>query len=151
RQVEVRIPMRTALLLPLPALLGCVFAAPPPVTVDVNAPPDALEAACARGDAPSCEELGLRVENGKMTSPVSAFGWYQKGCALGHASSCADAGWLLQNGKAGAPLDPAAARALHEKTCQQGIGRACTNLGLLVENGEGGPKDLPRALTLYEM
>lgn len=97
-------------------------------------------AACARGMAADCRDLGrahLTGEGGARDDRL-AVAWLTRSCELGEPAACADLGVLYAIGR-GLPQSDERAVALTRRACDQGIAHACSNLGALLAEGVAAP------------
>ncbi len=108
-------------------------------------------AACDRGNARGCSNLGVLYAQGLGVAQdaVQAAALYRQGCDGGNAPGCTGLGVLYAQGL-GVAQDAVQAAALYRQGCDGGDARGCTNLGVLYEQGLGVAQDEPRALALYE-
>jgi TPR repeat protein len=123
------------------------------------APPDATAAAiaverkaCDGGDAAACIALGRRylMRNGVSYEPSQAVALYGRACELGAQEGC----WNLADAHVHvvAVRDEARATKLLQPLCDGGgqfATRACMLLGDLHRTGRGVPRDVAKAVALY--
>jgi uncharacterized protein len=105
------------------------------------------EAACAKGRADLCNELGnihLDGESYLKPNEVEAAKWFQKACDLKLTQACGLLGWLHEFGKE-IPKDLKKAGPYYEKSCSPQYPYGCMMLGLHQLDGSGVPKDERRA------
>jgi hypothetical protein len=115
-----------------------------------------LDAACTRGDADACTNLG-----GMLTATMDrarhderrAIDAFTRGCELGDAWSCCGAGSVLENGSVmGPPVakDFGAAARLYRVGCEHGEMICCVGLGnLYVVGGPGLARNKKSAAEAY--
>jgi uncharacterized protein len=115
---------------------------------------------CERGIPASCEEVGIRYEDGEGI-PVNlkqAAAYYRLACDGGSAAGCRDLGLLLEDGR-GVRKDLAAARELYQRACS-GVGperdrdrepEGCNDLGLLYDEGKGVAEDDVQAAAFFRL
>ena len=115
-----------------------------------------LDAACARGNADACTNLGGLLDSTMDQARHDerrALGAYTRGCELGNNWACCGAGSLLENGSAlGPPVakDFGAAARLYRAGCEQGEMICCVGLGnLYVVGGPGLAKNKKSAAAAY--
>lgn len=139
--------------------LGCEGAvAPRPATksplartVACEQDPSRCDAACGRGDAASCDALGVLYSRGKSVeqSDYGAASYHWHACNLGYVYGCTKLAHLYRAGR-GVEPDLAKAQALYTQGCDGGDARACIELAGMYAGGKGVPKDEGRAVTFYE-
>ncbi|MEJ7735322.1 MAG: tetratricopeptide repeat protein [Polyangiaceae bacterium] len=123
---------------------------PQPSKPHVCAPGDAADcrAQCDKGNAPSCNVLGVMIMHGKAGGPPDASKartLFDKACAAGLQGGCANAS-VLGNGQG--PSGPASPRGL-EDACRAGETQACSALGFRYRQGIGVARDPSQALKYY--
>jgi hypothetical protein len=106
---------------------GCANAA----TLRSGASPrgQALDSACAAGDARACTALGLRYLEGTAGSVDfgAARAALERGCTLGEGVACANLGLMYRRG-AGVAADEGKAREFLTRACSMGVADACRQL-----------------------
>ena len=111
----------------------------------------AFDAACVKGDAEACRNLGVLYAEGTGVArdPVRALALYGQACDRGNAAACNNLGLVLLQGH-GVQPDPVAARRWFGKACDEKSLLGCRNLGLTLVRGEGGDKDPAAALAVFQ-
>jgi TPR repeat protein len=112
---------------------------------------DALDQACDRGEAVSCDDLGLRYQAGMSVNRdlERAGNFFQEACDGGVMLGCSHLGAMYQSG-VGVVRDVATAAFLFERACDGDGLLGCANLGVSYEHGDGVMQDPARAVSLYE-
>jgi uncharacterized protein len=110
-----------------------------------------LQAACDRGDAAKCAELGQAYlrGNGPPKDAVRAASLFQRACDAGNAQACNELGVAYRTGT-GVPVDLGRAVMLYQRACDTNYGTACNNLGFFYSRGLSVGKDEARAANLYQ-
>jgi hypothetical protein len=115
-----------------------------------------LDAACARGSADACTNLGgLLTDTADLTrhDERRAIDAFKKGCELGNNGACCGAGSVLENGSVMGPpvaVDFGAAARLYRVGCDNGEMICCVGLGnLYVAGGPGLAKNKKSAAQYY--
>ena len=111
-----------------------------------------LELGCERGDAVSCNDLGVSYQRGYSVEADStrAFRLFQRACEQGSAEGCSNLGALHEHGAGTAPSLAEAVR-LYQQACQAGSALGCSNLGALHAAGKGVAKDAEEARRLFSL
>ena len=96
-------------------------------------------ARCAKGEAGSCNVLGMMLVEGRGTPADGkrARAAFERGCDEKNPRACSNLGLLLMTG-ALVPRDLRAALAAYERGCEGGLPGACANVGALCMKGQGG-------------
>lgn len=107
--------------------------------------------ACAAGQGPGCDALGLAYELGQGVewSPPQAVEPYEQACELGFARSCARLGSLYV-GHLGLVEDLGRSVRFHLRACDFGMLSSCVRAArVLAAGGQGVERDEARAVELY--
>lgn len=99
------------------------------------------KAACKRGDAAACNELGARhyAGEGAKRSDRKARRLYYRACELGDVVGCVNIAWMQLDGEGGR-VEIASAADLFQRACDAGDADSCAGLGLaLAEQSGAGP------------
>jgi TPR repeat protein len=119
-----------------------------------GAHPPALEkyeAACERGDARACNDLGVSHRRGHGTPQDDelALRVFERACRLGSAEACNNQGAILEQqwetGK-----DIGIVHDLYRHACDSGSALGCSNLGALYAKGKGVEYNRAEARWLFE-
>src|SRR5436190_7243043 len=115
-----------------------------------------LDAACTRGNADACTNLGgLLTDTADPARHDERRGIdaFKRGCTLGNNSACCGAGSVLENGSVMGPpvaVDFGAAARLYRVGCDNGEMICCVGLGnLYVAGGPGLAKNKKSAAAYY--
>ncbi|MGE0323726.1 MAG: tetratricopeptide repeat protein [Polyangiaceae bacterium] len=113
-----------------------------------------LDRACSLSDLSACYELGEAYQTGELVgaNPALAATYFDKACPLEKPDklvSCARIGRLFREGKL---VKAQAQQALVwlGRGCRYADTSSCIGLAELYERGEGTPKNVERALELYD-
>lgn len=130
-------------------------AAPAPApSVDASVTNDALhtlQSRCERGDAVSCNDLGVSTlrGSGDVAPDASAAAHaFELACSASSPDGCGNLGALYESG-AGVQADLWEAARLYAHACSLGGALACSNLGALYARGRGVERDLDAAQRLF--
>lgn len=99
--------------------------------------------ACDGGSAAGCNNLGLRLlegRDGEKADPKGAEALFQRACDLGDATACGNLGFLLRT------RDPARAIGVLTRACDRSVWFACYWLSDIYS--EGDYEDLPLAFSV---
>ena len=112
---------------------------------------DAYEAACERGDASACNDLGVSHQRGRGTpqDDERARLAFERACRLGSAEACNNQGALLEQQWA-AGKDIGVVHDLYRHACDSGSALGCSNLGALYAKGKGVEYNRAEARWLFE-
>lgn len=110
-----------------------------------------FDSACALGDATSCVQAGVLLEQGAdgPTDPTRAMRYYRLACDMNHPTGCSNLGLAYQLGEV-VPKDELRASQLYQRGCAGGDPAGCANLAFLLHYGIGVSKNDKRARELYE-
>jgi len=105
---------------------------------------------CDKGNAASCDALGVMFTLGKNVSPnaVEAAKLFLKGCKGGQSNACYNLAIALYNGR-GVSVAKDKALVLARKACTDGRAQACSMAAHQYHFGDGVPEDLKSAAKLY--
>lgn len=133
----------------MPALVSGLLLLGAPATAEAQESVQTLTAACERGSAWQCYELGVRydVGAGVERDPAGAVAPYRRGCDGAVASACFNLALLYYQGR-GVPADLPRAAALLQRACDGWLAIGCTNLGVFYQQGLGVAADQTRAAEL---
>lgn len=109
------------------------------------------QAACDKGLADGCYELGVAALRGAPTDAVRALDAFKKGCEAADpsADACGAMGVIYAQGFAPIPADLAKAEALFSSACEKGSFESCKNLGILFRDKKLNSNDKARAIQLF--
>lgn len=105
--------------------------------------------ACDAGHLPACRTLAWLLENGRGADRDLRLArrLYGRACDGGEMESCKSLAYLLDTAT---PPERARAAPLYARACDGGVLDACNNLANLYLGGDGVPRDMDRAIALYD-
>jgi len=109
-----------------------------------------FQKSCNGNYATGCANLANAYYNGLGVTldRAGAVQLYQRACDLSAVTACVDLGVVYRDGKVQAK-NPAYAAKLFQRACDLSAA-ACASIASMYELGMGVPKDVPRAVSLYQ-
>ena len=138
-------------------VLGCfavAWGSPSQATSTPDTGADVLAFAknCEKGDAVSCNDLGVNYVHGSgvPADATAAARAFERSCRGGSPDGCSNLGALYERG-VGVEANLVEATRLYEQACSTGGALGCSNLGALYSRGRGVARDAGEAQRLFQL
>ncbi|MBX2796380.1 MAG: SEL1-like repeat protein [Myxococcales bacterium] len=113
--------------------------------------PQALQTACASGQAARCVQLASLFQTGASgrTDPARAVVLLRQGCEGGEPQGCSQLGWMYEAGKGDLAANDSKALELYTRGCNEGDPSGCTSAGVMHAAGRGTERDAAYSAKMF--